>query len=68
MIEKIRIEEIRAKAGVANINENIRDARLRWLGHVERNNNNNNFIYTLESEVKLRSVLLTIICCDTMNE
>ena len=35
-IEKIRNEEIRARAGVANISEKIREARLRWLGHVER--------------------------------
>ena len=34
---KIRIEEIRARARVANISETIREARLRWLGHVERN-------------------------------
>ena len=27
-------EEIRARAGVANISEKIREAR--WLGHVER--------------------------------
>ena len=34
----IRNEEIRARAdaGVANISQNIREARLRWLGHVER--------------------------------
>ena len=36
-IEKIRNEEIRARAGVANTSEKIREARLRWLGHVERN-------------------------------
>ena len=29
MIEKIRNEEIRARAGVANISEKIREARLR---------------------------------------
>ena len=34
-IEKIRNEEIRERAGVANISEKIREARLRWLGHVE---------------------------------
>ena len=33
-IEKIRTEEIRARAGVANISGNIREARLRWLGRV----------------------------------
>ena len=35
-IEKIRNEEIRARAGVANISEKIREVRLRWLSHVER--------------------------------
>ena len=35
-IEKIRTEEIRAREGVANISEKIREAKLRWLGHVER--------------------------------
>ena len=36
-IENIRSEEIRARAGVANINEKIREARLIWLRHAERN-------------------------------
>ena len=31
----MRNEEIRAMTGVANISEKIREARLRWLGHVE---------------------------------
>ena len=35
-IEKIRNEEIRTTASVANISKRIREARLRWLGHVER--------------------------------
>ena len=36
--EQIRNEEIRARAGVANILcEKIGEARPRWLGHVERN-------------------------------
>ena len=35
-IEKIRKGEIRARTGVANISEKIREAKLRWLGHVER--------------------------------
>ena len=35
-VEKIGTEEIRTRAGVANISEKIREARLRWLGHVER--------------------------------
>ena len=33
-IEKIRNEETRA--GVVNINQKIRGARLGWLGYVER--------------------------------
>ena len=37
MIETIRNEEIGARAGAANTSENIREARLRWFGHVERN-------------------------------
>ena len=35
-IEKIMNEEIRARAGVANVSMKIREERLRWLGHVER--------------------------------
>ena len=35
-IEKIRREGIRAREGVANIRGKIREAKLRWLGHVER--------------------------------
>ena len=33
-IQKIRNEEIRARAGVANISEKIRETIWRWLGHV----------------------------------
>ena len=36
MIEKIRTEEIRARAGVASTSEKIREARLRLLRPVER--------------------------------
>ena len=35
-IEIIRTDGIRARTGVANISEETREARLRWLGHVER--------------------------------
>ena len=35
-IEKMRNEDIRVRAGVANISQKIREARLRWLGHVVR--------------------------------
>ena len=35
-IEKIRNEEIRENAGVSNIREKIRQAKLSWLGRVER--------------------------------
>ena len=34
--EKTKNEEIRSKACVANISEKIREARLVWLGHAER--------------------------------
>ena len=36
MIAMFRSEEIRARACVTNISETIREARLRWLGHEER--------------------------------
>ena len=36
-LERIeKSKEIRARTGVANVNEKIREARLRWLGLVER--------------------------------
>ena len=35
-IEKIRNEEISARSGVANISGKMREARVGWLGHVER--------------------------------
>ena len=35
-VDKIRTEELRARAGVTNISEKIREAILRWLGHLER--------------------------------
>ena len=35
-IGKIRAEELRARDAVANTSEKIREARLKWLGHVER--------------------------------
>ena len=34
MIEKIRTQEIRARTGVANISETIREVRPRWLGSI----------------------------------
>ena len=36
MIEKMRNDAMRARACVANISEKLREARLRWLGHVVR--------------------------------
>ena len=36
-VENTVAEEIKAWAYVANISEKIREARLRWLGHLERN-------------------------------
>ena len=35
-IEKMRNEEIRARAGVAVISETIRETRLGWLGEKEK--------------------------------
>ena len=35
-IEKTRTEEIRPRAGVRMVSEKIREARLRWLGHVKK--------------------------------
>ena len=35
-IKKIRNEEIRARPGVAKMSEEITEARLKWLGHIER--------------------------------
>ena len=35
-IEMIRNEEVRGRAGVVNMSEKIREARLGWLGHVEK--------------------------------
>ena len=35
-IKKIRTEHVRARAGVAVVNEKIKEVRLRWLGYVER--------------------------------
>ena len=50
-IEKIMNGEIRARAGVTNISEKIREARLRWLGHVERNTEEGVEIRTWKMEV-----------------
>ena len=50
-IEKIRNEEIRARAGMANISEKIREARLRWLGNVERKTEDDVVMITWKMEV-----------------
>ena len=50
-IEKIRNEDIRARAGVANISEKIKEARLRWLGHVERMTDEDVVMRTWKMEV-----------------
>ena len=50
-IGKIRTEEIRARAGVANISEKIREVRLRWLGHVERKTEEDVVMRTWKMEV-----------------
>ena len=35
-LEKLKNEEIRRRCGVADIVENMREAKLRWIGHVLR--------------------------------
>ena len=50
-IEKIRNEEIRARAGVANISENTRESKPRWLGHVERKTEGDVVMSTWNMEV-----------------
>ena len=50
-IEKIRKKEIIARAGVANISEKIREARLRWLGHVARKTEDDVVMRTWKMEV-----------------
>ena len=35
-VEKIRNEDIRVRVRVLNVREEIREARLFWLGHIER--------------------------------
>ncbi|XP_019244552.1 PREDICTED: uncharacterized protein LOC109224430 [Nicotiana attenuata] len=35
-MDKVRNEGIREKVGVAPIDDNMREARLRWFGHVQR--------------------------------
>ena len=49
--DKIRNEGIRARAGVANIREKRREARLRWVGHLERNTQENVLMRTWKMEV-----------------
>ena len=45
-IEKIRTEEVRARAGVADTMENFREATVRWLEHVERTTEGNTAMRT----------------------
>lgn len=39
MLDKIRNEYMRGNLGVTDIAGNMRENRLRWLGHAERRNN-----------------------------
>jgi hypothetical protein len=39
MLDKIRNEVIRGKIGVASIEDKLREARLRWFGHIRRRPN-----------------------------
>ena len=50
-IEKIKNEDIRPRAGVVKISEKIIEARLRWLGHVERMIDENVVMRTWKMEV-----------------
>ena len=50
-IEKIGNEEIRAREGLANISKKIREARPRWLGHVERKTEGDVVTITWKMEV-----------------
>ena len=34
--DRVRSEKIRAELGVAQIRDKVKEARLRWLGHVKR--------------------------------
>ena len=51
MIEKIKNEGIRARTAIANISHNIREARLIWLGHVERKTEDNVVVRTWKIKV-----------------
>ena len=50
-IDKIRTKEIRARVSVAHMTENIREVRLRWLGHVERKTEQDVVMRTWKMEV-----------------
>ena len=50
-IAKIRNEDVRARAGVPNISEKIRQGILRWLGHVERKTEEDVVMRTWKTEV-----------------
>ena len=50
-IEKTRTEEITPRAGVRIASETIREARLRWLGHVERKTEEDVVMRTWKMEV-----------------
>ena len=58
MIEKIRNKEIRARAGAANVllSENMREERLRLLGHVEIRTEEDIIMRTWNMEVRHRHI------------
>ena len=51
MIDKISKEEIRKRIGVANISVITREARPRWVGHVERKTEEDVAMRTWKMEV-----------------
>jgi hypothetical protein len=52
--DKRRNEDIRKAVGVACISDKMREARLRWYGHVERSNEDSSIKRTMRAEVQGR--------------
>jgi len=52
--DRMRSEDIRRELGVRSITSRLREARLRWFGHVKRMDDNNWVRKTMEMEVEGR--------------
>ena len=48
----LRNEEIRERCGIVDIVEKMREARLRWFGHIERSGAEEPAIMAMEFEVE----------------